>query len=145
MKKFYLIFLFLLIVIAPCAVQAQECQKLLIPNEGEFRNISLIRIDSCPGSNTYNQLFVKTGVLITMSDYIFSIRPISTDTVVNLNAIDSSYDSVKTAFENLQSKFGTFTFRRFGLMKIDSEFICQHNWYYILSLCLSLSIQKQVL
>lgn len=110
MKLLQLILLLLTIFLEATIVQPQECQKLLTPNNGEYRNSSFIRIDTCPSSNTYNKIFVKSGILITMNDYIFSSRPISFDTAITINGIDSTYDSVKTAFENLQSKFGSFTF-----------------------------------
>ena len=121
MKKFFcfLIFQFLIGI----ATFGQNCLKLSTPNDGENVNPDFHMIDSCESSQNYNKLFVKNGILIRMNEYVFTRNPLPLDTFVTISAIDTSFDSVISAFYDIQSKFGDFTIRRANLFTSDSEFV----------------------
>lgn len=120
MKKILLITIILLF---PVFLKAQNSLKLITPNEGEYRNLSYMMIDTNIESDTYNQLFVRKGVLIRMNINIFYQNPIPLETYYDVSSIDSSYDSVKIAFNNIIEKFGDFTFKRYSLIANDSIFL----------------------
>ncbi len=103
-----------------------SCLKMFCPNtydltnnpHGDY-NPDSVMVDSCLGSPTYGKLFAKFRFTMAFEEcetlgYPFDTVP-GYGSIVNLNSLRASYDSVKIRYQNLDSDFDFMIYKPGGI------------------------------
>lgn len=111
-----LLLAFLLTGVSLSAQVSDSCLRLMLPHEptSGFYNPDSVRIDSCSGSPSYLKKFGKGMFLFNTSQTIAFLPWADEDSIVEFSwqAIDTSFPNVRTAFQQLESQYGTFYLRK---------------------------------
>ncbi|MBI5326436.1 MAG: T9SS type A sorting domain-containing protein [Ignavibacteriae bacterium] len=116
-----------LFVCLPTQTKAQyqppdSCLKLLDDpyEELHFQNPDSVKVDSCEDSPTYKQVYAKYDFYVR---FLYNIKPRNgtypPDTIIEFTwqDIDTNYHATRTGFSNIESKYGTYSFR-----EVNTEF-----------------------
>jgi hypothetical protein len=127
MKTIYIIVFFLILEPFNLVLSGQtpdSCLKLLVfPEFSGFYNYDSIKVDSCPNSQTYLQLYAKKFFFVSFEYNVLpreGVFPEDTIIEYSWHDIDSGYASTKAGFQQLEEKLGQFWFIDDMLWKPDT-------------------------
>lgn len=109
-----------------CYGQGDSCLKLLGPtfaDDTTWENPDSVMVDSCISSPTYGQKYAKGWFHLRFTYYILPMPIGPEDTVMDRTwrDIDTEYESVRSAFDTLEQRYGSFSFRKFQPHIIDTS------------------------
>ncbi len=143
-SEFFLLIVLIISLMNANRLLTQDCIILEFPLDTNkyFNNPDSVKIDTCSESITFGKKFVKYGINILTTDYIFQIIPLVLDSIYTTNDIDSiNYPETYSGFKNFESIYGNIKFKR--IFPIDSthilhpEFIIELEDYELLDSVIS--------
>ncbi|MBS1538177.1 MAG: hypothetical protein JST20_10570 [Bacteroidetes bacterium] len=107
------------VVVAP-TIHAQvpdSCLKLLWAVDSyPYYNPDSVCVDSCIGSSTFGERFARETFAIIFTQTIVFLPWAPHDSIIDFSwtAIDTSFPAIRSAFQQLESDFGTLWLRKFN-------------------------------
>ncbi len=90
-----------------------DCLQIVWGNDGETAsNPDSVMVDICTDSPTYGQWYVKKNIKIGFKIYPFNEIPIQINEFKGWQDIDTNYLALREIFQNVELKYGDFTFHR---------------------------------
>jgi hypothetical protein len=118
--------------------QTDSCLQLVCI-DGQFDSVKLrtcnnpdsVKIDICSSSPTYNLMYGKRWFYVWFTHYVINLPQAPADTLleVSWSAIDTVYPALRSAFADLETKYGTLYLKKYAPNWVDSTHNVSHIYH----------------
>jgi hypothetical protein len=94
-------------------------------------NRDSVMVDTCMGSATFGEDYAKRWFRVDFSYYVIKLPAAPYDTLLEMSwtAIDTNFRYLRSAFANLELKYGAVTFKKYAPNFVDSTDLASKIYY----------------